>query len=94
MLLSNSLLSRAHHIFKFTQSNFVFITKHKATLRQKEKGAAEDEMVAWHQRLNGHESEQTPGDSEGQGSLVCCHPRGRTESDTTERLKTATRRKQ
>ena len=26
-------------------------------------------MVGWHHRLNGHESEQTPGDSEGQGSL-------------------------
>ena len=29
-------------------------------------------MVGWHHRLNGHESEQTPGDSEGQGSLECC----------------------
>ena len=28
----------------------------------------EDEMVGWHHRLNGHESEQTPGDSEGQGT--------------------------
>ena len=36
----------------------------------------EDEMVGWHHRLNGHEFEQTPGDSEGQGSLVCCSPRG------------------
>ena len=32
---------------------------------------AEDEMVGWHHPLNGHESEQTSGDSEGQGSLVC-----------------------
>ena len=32
----------------------------------------EDEMVGWHHGLNGHESEQTPGDSEGQGSLECC----------------------
>ena len=32
---------------------------------------AEDEMVGWHHRLNGHEFEQTLGDSEGQGSLVC-----------------------
>ena len=39
-----------------------------------EKGAAEDEMVGWHHRLNGHEFEQTLGDSEGQGSLVCCSP--------------------
>ena len=29
----------------------------------------EDEMIGWHHRLNGHEFEQTPGDSEGQGSL-------------------------
>ena len=32
----------------------------------------EDEMVGWHHGLNGHEFEQTPGDGEGQGSLVCC----------------------
>ena len=34
----------------------------------------EDEMVGWHYRFNGHEFEQTPGDSEGQGNLACCHP--------------------
>ena len=38
---------------------------------QKEKGTTEDEMVGWHYRLNGHEFEQAPGDSEGQGSLAC-----------------------
>ena len=43
----------------------------------------EDEMVEWHHRLNGHESEQTPGDSEGQGSLVCEGPWGYKESDMT-----------
>ena len=32
----------------------------------------EDEMSGWLRRLNGLEFEQTPGDSEGQGSLVCC----------------------
>ena len=32
---------------------------------------------------HGHESEQTPGDGEGQGSLACCSPWGRKESDTT-----------
>ena len=42
-----------------------------------EKGTTEDEMVGWHHRLNGHEFEQTPGDSEGQGSLACCSPWGR-----------------
>ena len=40
----------------------------------------EDEMVGWHHQLNGHESEQTPGDSGGQGSLVCCSSWGRKES--------------
>ena len=39
---------------------------------QEEKGVTEDEMVGWHHWLNGHEFEQTPEDSEGQGSLVCC----------------------
>ena len=39
---------------------------------QEEKGVTEDEMVRWHHRLDGHESEQTLGDGEGQGSLVCC----------------------
>ena len=46
----------------------------------------EDEMVGWHHRLNGQEFEQAPGDGEGQGSLVCCRPWGRKESDMTERL--------
>ena len=32
---------------------------------------------------SGPEFEQTPGDGEGQGSLACCSPRGRRESDTT-----------
>ena len=52
----------------------------------KEKRAAEDEMVGWHHQLNVHESEQTLGDSEGQGSRVCCSPWGCKESDVTERL--------
>ena len=38
-------------------------------------------MVREHHLLNGHEFEQTPGDSEGQGSLVCCSPWGHKESD-------------
>ena len=44
-------------------------------------------MVGRHHRLSGHEFGQTPGDGEGQGSLVCCSPSGRKESDTTEQLK-------
>ena len=46
----------------------------------------EDEMVGWHHQINAHESEQTPGDGEGQGSLACCSPWGRKESDTTNHL--------
>jgi len=45
--------------------------------------ATQNEMVGWHHQLNGHEFEQTMGDSEGQGSLACCSPRGRKELDTT-----------
>ena len=51
--------------------------------RWEEKGTTEDEMVDWHHWLNGRESEQPPRDAEGQGSLVCCSPWGRKESDTT-----------
>ena len=43
---------------------------------QKEKGVTEDKMVGWPYWLNGHESEQTLGDSEGQRSLACCSPWG------------------
>ena len=44
--------------------------------RQEEKGMTEDEMAGWHHWLDGHECEQTPGDGDGQGSLVCCSPWG------------------
>ena len=40
-------------------------------------------MVGWHHPLNGHEFEKIQGDSEGQGSLVCCSPWGHKESDRT-----------
>ena len=41
---------------------------------EQEKGATEDEMTGWYYQLNRHEFKQTPEDSEGQGSLVCCSP--------------------
>jgi len=44
--------------------------------RREEKGTTEDEMVGWHQRLNGHEFGWAPGVGNGQGSLVCCSPWG------------------
>ena len=37
--------------------------------------------------FNGHEFEQTPGDTEGQGSLECCSPWDHRDSDMTEQLK-------
>ena len=43
-------------------------------------------MVGWHHRLDGHEFEQALGIADGQGSLACCSPQGRKESDTTEGL--------
>ena len=48
---------------------------------QEEREATEDERVGWHHQLNGHKFEQTPGDSEGQWSLVCCSLWDPKESD-------------
>ena len=46
-------------------------------------------MVGWHHQLNGQEFEQAPGVGNGQGSLACCRPWGRKESDMTEGLSIA-----
>ena len=43
-------------------------------------------MVGWHHRFNGHEFEQALGVGDRQGSLACCSPWGRKESDMTEQL--------
>ena len=53
---------------------------------QEEKGTTEDEMAGWHHRLDGRESEWTPGVGDGQGGLACCNSWGHKESDMTERL--------
>ena len=50
---------------------------------QEEKGATEDEMIVCNHWLNGHDFEWSPGDGEGQGSLMCCSPGGCKESDRT-----------
>ena len=44
----------------------------------------EDEMVGWHDLLDGHDFQQTQRVGDGQGGLVCCSPRGHKESETTE----------
>ena len=51
--------------------------------REEEKGMIKNEMVRWHYWLNGHEFEQTQGDSGGQRSLACCIPWGYKESEMT-----------
>ena len=53
---------------------------------QEEDGVTEDEMVGWHHWLIGHEFEQTQGDGEGQGGMICCSPWGHKEVDMTELL--------
>ena len=58
----------------------------KTLMLGKIEGSGEEgnsEMVRCHHQLNGHEFEQTLGDSEGQGSLACCSPWGRKASDMT-----------
>ena len=50
---------------------------------RKRRGVTEDEMVGWHHKLNGQELAQTPGDSEGQGSLACCSAWSHKEMNTT-----------
>ena len=54
--------------------------------RQEEKGTIEDGMAGWYHGLDGHESEWTAGDGDGQGGLACCDSWSRKELDTTERL--------
>ena len=39
---------------------------------RRRRGVTEDETAGWCHQLNGHDFQQTPGDSEGQGSLACC----------------------
>ena len=53
---------------------------------QEEKGMTEDELAGWPHRLDGRESEWTPGVGDGQGGLACCNSWSRKELDTTERL--------
>ena len=54
--------------------------------RQEEEGKTEDEIVRRYHWLNGHDFQQASEVGEGQGSLVCCSPRGHKESDMNELL--------
>ena len=51
---------------------------------QEEKGMTEGEMAGWYHRLDGRESELTPGVGDGQRGLACCNSWGCKGSDTTE----------
>ena len=52
-------------------------------LKAKGEEGNKDEVIGWHHQFNGHELEQTPGDSGRQGGLACRNPRGHEESNTT-----------
>jgi len=54
--------------------------------RKEEKGMTEDDMVGWHQQLNGHEFEWILRVGDGQGGLACCSPWHCKESAMTEEL--------
>ena len=50
---------------------------------RRRRGRQKNEMIRWHHRHNGREFEQTLGESEGQGSLVCGSPWGHKELNMT-----------
>ena len=54
--------------------------------KQEEKRTIKDEMVGWHHWLDRHEFEQVLRVSDGQGSLACCSPWGRRETDAPQQL--------
>ena len=81
--MNSAAISILVHIFWWT---YVWISIGYSSRRQEEKRITEDEMAEWHHWLNGHEFEQALGVGDGQGSLVCCSPWGRKESDTIKQL--------
>ena len=79
---SPALLAFSHYWEVYFYLYF-YILKNKPREIYIQKGVTEDEMIGWHHWFNGHEFEQTLGDSEGQGSLTHCSPWGHKESDRT-----------
>ena len=66
------------------KSQFIGKAPDARKLRAGGEGETEDEMFIECHQLNGHDFEQTSGDSEGQGSLAHCSPWGHKESGMTE----------
>ena len=84
--LQELVMDRRPGVLRFMGSQRVrhdWVTNAEQDGGHEEKRVTEDKMVRWHHWLNGHESEQTQRDIEGQGSLVCCSLWGLRESDTT-----------
>ena len=74
------------HLMRRTDSLQKTLMLGKIEGGRRRKGMTEDEVAGQHHRLNGHEFKQAPGVGDGQGSLSCCSPCGRKESDTTSGL--------
>ena len=68
------LMQRAHSLEK---------TLMLGKIEGRRRGATEDEM-RWLDGIISSSPEQTPGDGEGQGGLVCCSPWGHKGSDTSK----------
>ena len=75
-----------HQYFDHLMHSTDSVAKTLVLGKTEEKGATEDEMAGWYHRLNGHECEQTPGDSEGHGGLECCSTWGHKKLNTTGHL--------
>ena len=68
-------LSRGVEVVAFSTSSHIWgsmLVVSIETCYRNSLGRTEREMVEWYHWLNGHESEQTLRDSEGQGRLACC----------------------
>ena len=76
---SNSKLCNCEPI---SEKGFLSVWEGFVTVESGRRRRWQDEMVGRHHQLNGHESEQTPGDSKGQASLARCSPPG--HKDRTE----------
>ena len=67
---------RQYTILKREKKFFFLVIKTSRTHSPKNLHTKHIAVYEWHHWLNGHEFEQNPGDTEGQGSLVCHSPWG------------------
>ena len=73
-----------HHLIQRTDSFEKILMLGKIAGRGRRGRQRIDRMVGSHHRLDGPEFEQALGVGDGQGSLACCRPWGRKESDMPE----------